>query len=176
MTEEEARVMRAVELGELLYPTPKASQGEEDEVVAEVEEVSAPYLTPSPQGNEIGGLLRDLADENVSQELQQAIADALERQERRIKDLEFGNDFLRHDRAKMESLYAEEYETIVRVWKALGISSYEQAKGKAIFEIVAELQETLAALRAENERQERRIKDMEFGLDGLPSSSTKAQR
>lgn len=35
--------------------------------------------------------------------------------------------------------YEEEYATVDRVWKALGISNYEQANGKAIHELVSEL-------------------------------------
>lgn len=39
--------------------------------------------------------------------------------------------------------YEEEYRTVDRVWRALGISRFEQARGKAIFEIVADQRKAL---------------------------------
>jgi hypothetical protein len=33
----------------------------------------------------------------------------------------------------------EDHETVDRIWKALGITTYEQARGRAIWEIIAEL-------------------------------------
>jgi hypothetical protein len=35
--------------------------------------------------------------------------------------------------------YDDEYRTVDRCWKALGITTYEQAGGKAIWEIIANL-------------------------------------
>lgn len=40
---------------------------------------------------------------------------------------------------RLKSLYENERDTVDRVWKALGISTYDEAGGKAIWELVAEL-------------------------------------
>jgi hypothetical protein len=37
-----------------------------------------------------------------------------------------------------KALYEEEYRTVDRCWKALGVTTYEQAGDKAIWEIIAE--------------------------------------
>ena len=52
--------------------------------------------------------------------------------------------------ARMARRYSEEHFTVCRVWKALGIDTYEQANGKAIDELVADLRAEIESLRREN--------------------------
>lgn len=53
--------------------------------------------------------------------------------------------------ARLQAAYREEWRIVDRVWKALGITSYEQARGKEISELVAELREERDRARADCE-------------------------
>jgi hypothetical protein len=57
---------------------------------------------------------------------------------------------------RLKEMHISEYKTIDRIWKAMGIATYEEAQGKTIFELVAELktraeaaESTLATYRAD---------------------------
>lgn len=53
--------------------------------------------------------------------------------------------------AQMTRRYHEEFAVVDRVWRALGVTSYAQAGGKEIHEIVLDLKQQLAAKDAEIE-------------------------
>lgn len=75
---------------------------------------------------------------------------------------QFGGDLI-----DMQRRYESEHATVSRIWKALGISTYEQAGGKEISEIVADWKaravkaETALSLRP----AETRVKPLEWKFD-----------
>lgn len=51
----------------------------------------------------------------------------------------------------LKTVLAEETAIVDRTWKALGIETYEQARGKSIDQLVSDLKSAIAALDAEVE-------------------------
>lgn len=54
---------------------------------------------------------------------------------------------VRQERDDWKGRYEDEYAIVDRVWKALGVTFYEQAGGKSIDELIADLQRALAEAR-----------------------------
>ena len=67
--------------------------------------------------------------------------------EARLEQEEVYRKMAEEERDQLAARVREESAIVDRVWKALEISTYEDAKGKAIDEIVADLKTRLAALR-----------------------------
>ena len=71
---------------------------------------------------------------------------------KRAIELQDERDTLKAAIASAEDKYRAEYAIVDRVWKALGISTYEEAKGDSIDWIVRDLRTERDTLKAEREK------------------------
>lgn len=80
------------------------------------------------------------------------------------------------ERDALQSKYDEEYKIVDRCWKALGITTYEQAGGKAIHEIIAAVLAERDAARTSATPPEPPITSVEqFGLSATPPAAPEAE-
>ena len=67
------------------------------------------------------------------------------------------------DLQRYKRLYEEEYQIVAKCWEALGISTYEGANGRSIYELIAECR-AKADRSGEAEQREPTLADLERQL------------